>query len=79
MGFTMKKEMLCYSCRFSEIKIVDSYKVNYGYPVHSKVLTIFCKFKWQNKIKFITECSDFSPKSGQIGKKIFQKEITDAY
>lgn len=74
----IKMEFLCESCRFCEEKIEEIIKPLYAFSseVHKvKRLTIFCNFSFRYKRMLVKKCEDYKPKSGKIGKKLYQKQI----
>ncbi|GEM_PF-4670216 len=77
-----KKEFLCDSCRYTEIKIIEGYRPIYANSsLINKIrnLSIWCNYKYTYIQKLPTfrernKCN-YKPKSGKIGKRLYQKQL----
>lgn len=77
-----KKEFLCDSCFYADIKIEEGYRPRFKFSseiVKIQNLSIWCKFKYSyiRKLPTFKERSkcNYRPKAGKINNKLYQQSL----
>jgi len=71
-------KFVCDECRFLQRTIIDVYKRQLNYDVKKyKHLSLWCEYHCNNIQKIKKECEHFKLRSGKIGKKHYQKNLSE--